>query len=64
MPCAKEYIEFEKNKKDLNNIIQDKKSDEEMIALAEKELKDAESNNEINEIVDNRRTGPYRISRS
>ena len=25
IPCAKEYIEFEKNKKDLNNIIQDKK---------------------------------------
>ena len=48
-PVAKQYMGFEKNQKDLKNIIQDKKSDEEMIALAEKELKDAESNNEINE---------------
>ena len=39
VPYAKEYIEFEKNKKDLNNIIQDKKNDKEMILLAEKELK-------------------------
>ena len=36
VPCAEEYIEFEKNKKDLNNIIQDKKNDKEMILLAEK----------------------------
>ena len=48
-PVVKQYMGFEKNQKDLKNIIQDKKSDEEMIALAEKELKDAESNNEINE---------------
>ena len=48
-PVAKQYMGFEKNQKDLKNIIQDKKSDEEMIALAEKELKDAELNNEINE---------------
>ncbi len=49
VPCATEYIEFEKNKKDLNNIIQDKKNDKEMILLAEKELKDAEEKREKNE---------------
>ena len=49
VPSAKEYIEFEKNKKDLNNIIQDKKNDAEMILLAEKELKDAEEEKEKNE---------------
>ena len=49
VPYAKEYIEFEKNKKDLNNIIQDKKNDKEMILLAEKELKDAEEKKEKNE---------------
>ena len=49
IPCAKAYIEFEKNKKDLNNIIEDKKNDAEMISLAEKELKAAEVNKENNE---------------
>jgi len=49
VPYAKEYIEFEKNKKDLNNIIQDKKNDKEMILLAEKELKDAEEKRKKNE---------------
>ena len=48
-PFAQEYIEFEKNKKDLNNIIQDKSNDKEMISLAEKELKDSEEKKEINE---------------
>ena len=47
--CAKAYIEFEKNKKDLNNIIEDKKNDAEIISLAEKELKAAEVNKENNE---------------
>jgi len=47
--CAKEYIEFEKNKKDLSNIIKDKKNDKEIISLAEKELKDAEDKREKNE---------------
>ena len=32
--------------KDLNNIIEDKKNDKEMISLAEKELKDAIENKE------------------
>ena len=49
VPSAKEYIEFEKNRDDLNNIIQDKKNDSEMISLAEKELKEAEIKKEKNE---------------
>ena len=49
VPCAKEYIEFEKNKKDLENIIEDKKSDKEMVLLAKKELEDLEENKEKNE---------------
>tara|TARA_Y100001970_G_C14248015_1_gene869690 strand:+ start:1272 stop:2345 length:1074 start_codon:yes stop_codon:yes gene_type:complete len=49
LDCAKEYIEYEKNKKDLNNIIEDKKNDGEMVLLAEKELKEAEENKEKNE---------------
>ena len=49
VPIATEYVEFEKNKKDLNNIIQDKNNDQEMILLAEKELKDAEQKREKNE---------------
>ena len=46
---AKEYTEFEKNKKDLNNIIQDKKNGSDMVLLAEKELKELEDKNERNE---------------
>ena len=42
VPFAKDYLNFEKNKKDLDNIIQDKKNDKEMISMAEKELKDSE----------------------
>ncbi len=49
IPYAKEYIEFDKNKKDLNNIINDKKNDKEMVLLAEKELKEAEDKREKNE---------------
>ena len=47
--CAHDYINFEKRQKDLNLIIQDNKNDREMITLAEKELKDLQSDNEINE---------------
>tara|TARA_B100000945_G_scaffold25257_1_gene17624 strand:+ start:152 stop:1225 length:1074 start_codon:yes stop_codon:yes gene_type:complete len=47
--CAHDYINFEKSQKDLNLIIQDNKNDREMITLAEKELKDLQSDNEINE---------------
>ena len=46
---AQDYINFEKSQKDLNLIIQDNKNDREMITLAEKELKDLQSDNEINE---------------
>ena len=40
---AKEYLNFEKNTKDLNNIINDKKNDSEMIDLAQKELQNSET---------------------
>ena len=49
VPIAKEYLEFEKNKLDLDNIIQDKKNDNEMVSLAVKELKEAETKREENE---------------
>ena len=39
---AKEYLNFEKSKKDLNNIINDKKNDKEIIDLAQNELESAE----------------------
>ena len=39
---AKEYVDFDKSKKDLNNIINDKKNDHEMILMAKKELDSAE----------------------
>ncbi len=41
---AKCYLNFDKEKKDLENIIEDKKSDNEMINLAKKELADLELN--------------------
>ena len=37
---AREFIKFEKEKKDLDQIIRDKNSDTEMIEMAEKDLKD------------------------
>ena len=40
---AREYLNFEKNKVDLNNIINDQKNDSEIIDLAQKELENAES---------------------
>ena len=43
---AKKYINFENEKKDLDNMIQDKKNDREMIDLAEKDLKDLIENKE------------------
>ena len=39
---AKEYVDFDKSKKDLSNIINDKKNDQEMILMAKKELDSAE----------------------
>ena len=41
---AREYLNFEKSKIDLSNIINDKKNDNEIIDLAQKELENAESN--------------------
>jgi peptide chain release factor 1 len=37
---AREYLKFENEKKDLEHILEDKKSGEEMITLADKEIKD------------------------
>ena len=43
------YLNFENEKKDLENIINDEKSDDDMINLAKKELIDLEKQNKINE---------------
>ena len=37
---AREYINFENEKKDLDNLIKDKTNDQEMIDLAQKDLND------------------------
>ena len=37
---AREFVKFQNEKNDLNQIIQDKNSDNEMIEMAEKDLKD------------------------
>ena len=46
---AKEYSSFESEKKELEKIINDNNSDDEMIELAKSELKDLIKKNEINE---------------
>ncbi len=46
---AKEYTEFEKNKSELENILGDIKNDQEMKTLAETELLELKTKNEINE---------------
>ena len=46
---ANGYLSFTKEKKDLENIINDKDSDEEMINLAKKELIELNKQHEINE---------------
>ena len=46
---AKEYSLFEKEKNDLEKIINDKKSDKEMLELAKNELDDLIKKNQINE---------------
>ena len=46
---ATQYLNFENDKKDLENIINDEKSDKDMINLAKKELIDLEKQNKINE---------------
>ena len=46
---AKKYIYFEKNKKDLEKILEDQASDDELKKLAEKELSDLKSEYDFNE---------------
>ncbi len=46
---SKQYISFEKNRNELKKIINDKDNESEMIEMAEKELKDLDSNNLIHE---------------
>ena len=38
--CARDFVKFEGQKKDLEQIIQDKNSDKEIIEMAEKDLED------------------------
>ena len=49
VPYARNYLNFEKEKKDLDNIVNDKAADKEMILLAKKELAELISNKDINE---------------
>ena len=44
---AKEYINFEKEKKDLEQILKDKKNDVEMLEMAEKDLNDMKKKKRI-----------------
>ena len=46
---AKEFINFENNKKDLEKILEDQSSDDELKNMAENELLDLKSQHEINE---------------
>ena len=46
---AKFYISFEKDKKEIQTILEDKNSDPDMIKMAETELADLETQNEKNE---------------
>jgi len=46
---AKKYLEFEKNKKDLEKIINDSSSEKEIKEMAELELNELLKNNELNE---------------
>ena len=46
---AKLYISFEKNKKEIQTILEDKNSDKDIIKMAETELADLETQNEKNE---------------
>ena len=46
---AKEYIDFENEKKDLINLVQDKSNDQDIIDLAQKDLNDLYKKKEMNE---------------
>ena len=48
LKCAVSYLSYENDKKDLENIINDQKSDEEMINLAKKEMLDLLKKNDDN----------------
>ena len=50
---ARAYLNFEKNKIDLEKIINDEKSDKEMIELANSELKELLKQNNENEFIGN-----------
>ena len=47
--AAKGYINFKKDKVEIEKIVNDKKSDKDMIELANNELKQLSKNNDINE---------------
>tara|TARA_B100000989_G_scaffold112217_1_gene82356 strand:+ start:10878 stop:11948 length:1071 start_codon:yes stop_codon:yes gene_type:complete len=49
LEVAKKYISFEKNKAELEKILQDKNSDQEFKNMAESELKDLIIDNDLNE---------------
>ena len=53
---AREYLKFDKDKEDLENILKDPKSDKEMISLAEKEISILGNKNKLESInLDKRR---------
>ena len=49
---AKKYISFEKDKKELEKILEDNSGDEELKSMAELELTELQSEHETNEIID------------
>jgi len=49
--AAKGYINFKKDKEEIEKIVNDKKSDKDMIELANNELKQLSKNNDINEKI-------------
>ena len=49
--CAKKYISFEKEKLELEKILEDQNTDKEMIAMAEVELNDLKKQHEQNEKI-------------
>ena len=49
VPYVRKYLNFDKEKKDLDNIVNDKAADKEMILLAKKELAELIKNKDINE---------------
>ena len=44
---AREYVKFDNEKKDLEQILNDKSSDKDMITLAEKELTNLKEKNKV-----------------